>query len=200
MTRYFQHAFILIFLLLLPSVLGGVEFFAAPVQLADQRVRFPDAGVHSDQLIVLYQEVIANSNEDGGRIFLRGMRSQDGKSWSQPQRLSAEIPYSSESPPTIYSAVFTNDEILLALSEADQRIALYRMRNADMTLERLGAVPGSEDLVAPRLFRRPDGGYLLFANRHRDFRIDIMLASSPDGVRWDDFRLFSEQPDLSLNS
>ncbi|AFG37744.1 SpoIIE family protein phosphatase [Spirochaeta africana] len=199
MTRYFQHAFILIFLLLLPSVLGGVEFFAAPVQLADQRVRFPDAGVHSDQLIVLYQEVIANSNEDGGRIFLRGMRSQDGKSWSQPQRLSAEIPYSSESPPTIYSAVFTNDEILLALSEADQRIALYRMRNADMTLERLGAVPGSEDLVAPRLFRRPDGGYLLFANRHRDFRIDIMLASSPDGVRWDDFRLFSEQPDLSLN-
>lgn len=186
------------FLLWAVVPLQAIEYFDVTQLIQHRQVRFPQAGALQDSLILLYQEVVP-SEADGGVIYLKGMRSDTGQSWSDSRRLTPAIPYQSESPPIIFSTVFHEDEILLAISESSDEIGIYRITQLDLAMERIQGIQTDGTLVAPRLFRSDEGSFYLLANRHRDFRIDIYIAASQNAETWESFERFSVLDNQTLN-
>ncbi|MFW5801335.1 MAG: hypothetical protein ACOCVC_04845, partial [Spirochaeta sp.] len=188
-----------VLLILTAPLLTGIEYFDIPRLIEDQDVRFPVSGATEDSLVVLYQEIIPNAGQEGGSIYLRAKTSTDGRSWGAAQRITDEISYNSENPPMIFSSAFSDDKVFVAIADSAQEISLYQLQISEMRLEHMAAIPTEEFLVAPRLFISAGGGFHLFANRHQDFRIDILHAFSTDGINWSDFNRFSVQEDQTLN-
>ncbi|GAB6090998.1 PP2C family protein-serine/threonine phosphatase [Spirochaeta dissipatitropha] len=201
MVRTAQRSFsILLFLILLTvSAQSGqaLEFFDIPREFPETNVRFPSAGSLNDDLVLLYQEVVPNQN-GGGRIYLRLQTAVDGRDWADSKRISSAISYSSDSPPAVFSAVFSGDRITIALAEESDSFSIYQITSIDSEVELLQRIRTDGSFVAPRLFDSSDG-FLLFTNRHQDFRINIHLAVSSDGITWSDFERFSIADNTSLN-
>ncbi len=179
--------------------LTAFDFFDDPVLLEYRRILFPQVGSLKGELVVLYQEVVASEEDDGGVIYLRGMSSEEGKQWNSSVRLTGAIPYSGDNPPEIFSARFSSDEILLAVAESDETIGIYRIPSANFEMENIQKISTQGEFVAPRLFGNAEQGFYLFASKHQDFRIDIYLATSNNGRRWGSFEQFSVDENTSLN-
>jgi len=176
-------------------------FWEEAVLFTSRSGSFPVSAYSPEFSAVAWQEVIPNRdpNTSGGsiNIFL-AVKEADGN-WEQ--RGIAAGPYAfSGTEPSIISLVIDNrGRIIIAAAaggaQTEILISLDKGRSFSGSLLSLGA----ENSVAPRIFVRADGGYLLFVTGSYGQALSIHYSRSNDGVSWSPFHLFTTESNLSFN-
>lgn len=200
--KYRLRSFVLSLVLLCAGLLlYGQEtlYFEQPRVMSTDNARFPEVVNDSNRALVLYQEVVRTSPEEG-QIYISAMQSNDGRSWFPRRRLIGPIEFQRESAPLIFSAEITpNGDIYLAVAAEATAVELYRSNDSGISFSRVATIESDTTVVSPRLSIRADGGMLLFVSQNIGAVQSILYSYSETGGTWSDFFPLETDPQLGLN-
>ncbi|GHV68482.1 hypothetical protein AGMMS49928_08100 [Spirochaetia bacterium] len=215
-TKFFKSSIsIFIFLMIFQTaaLMGLSEFFwEQPSPFISESGNFPVSAFNENISVIAWQEPALSGNTGEIRIGL-GVKalSQD---WRIKSSVGSVYPYAGAQPAILSIAVDQRDRILIAAaaSSTETEILISDNRGETFRSSRLGG--GSESSVAPRIFVRSDGGYLLFITRGAspDFipsgssppdssprSLTLFYSRSDDGFTWSAFEPFILNEGLTLN-
>ena len=181
------------------SALAAVDlYWEKPVTLTDGESRFPAASYGKDTSIVVWQDIEKTSDQQG-RIWLSAqvMSSETGKNWVAKRRFAGPYAYSGEVP-NLFSVAVNSAGVISVCALADaQTIAVFTSDNGGTSFTETKLNQGGMSVVAPRVFRSYDGGFVLFATQGNSQSFSLKFTRSPDGKRWQDFRDFPPSQKLT---
>ncbi|MCL2067545.1 MAG: SpoIIE family protein phosphatase [Treponema sp.] len=163
---------------------------------------FPVSASSDSFAAVAWQQAAVNRNPGlaaDGFISIALAVKNSGETWRQRGIVAGPYSYSGTEP-SILSLVIDNlGRIIIAVgaSGSETEILISSDRGASFSGNRVNL--GSENSVAPRIFVRADGGYILFITRGQGQSLSIYYALSDDGLSWSPFELFIDEPNLQLN-
>ncbi|MDR2542234.1 MAG: SpoIIE family protein phosphatase [Treponema sp.] len=202
------YGFFLIILFLFPSTtpLLAVDFFWEEAELFTSRQgRFP-VSAYSDRIAaVAWQEVTPNRNPQIAAtgfitIYLAvKVPSQDTETWQQRGAIAGPYAFSGTEPSILSITVDNRNRIIIAAATGGIETELIISEDYGATFQRRTIDMGAENSVAPRIYVRADGGYLLFATRGLSQSLSIYYSRSDDLINWAPFESFTPETTLSFN-
>jgi hypothetical protein len=199
--KYFYLILIVLFLFLTPSLFAIDIYWEAPEPFSPRQGSFPVSAFSEEFSVVIWQEVTPNrgQNGTGGIINVHLAVKEMDEDWEQRGVVAGPYPYSGAEP-TILSIVIDNDgRIVIAAARTSTQIEILISSDRGHTFSSNTINVGAESSVAPRIFVRADGGYLLFVTRGLSQTLSIFYSRSDDGVRWSSFSSFTPESTLALN-
>ena len=206
MKKLFR-GFILFALISFSSVFAvlAVEYWEAPELLTNQEGRFPVSAYSERLAVIAWQEVtpITNPNSEIARsinIHL-AVKESDG-TWEQRGVIAGPFAFSGrlDQQPPITSIVVDNmDRIIIAAAAGGMETEILISEDNGLNFQRHRIHMGAEEAVAPRLFVRADGGYLLFVTRGAGQYLSIFYSRSDDGISWSSFGAFAPENPMSFD-
>jgi serine phosphatase RsbU (regulator of sigma subunit) len=163
---------------------------------------FPVSAFSEDFSVVAWQEREANRDSriaGDGWIRVSLAVKKNGEPWQIRGIDGVSYAYSGTQPSILSIALDKRGRIIIAAAASTTQTEILISDDLGETFARYRVDAGSESSVAPRIFVRADGGYLLFVTRGYEQSLSIYYARSDDGVSWSPFELFVRNTDLQLN-
>ncbi len=115
----------------------------------------------------------------------------NGSGWVSRERFAGPIPWAGEVPSVYDLAVDSRGRIIVPAVTGIRQITVFVSTNqgATFTPHRLAA--DTENILAPHIHERSDGGFLLFASRGGEDRFVMVQSRSTDGLQWEPFQEFA---------
>ena len=173
-------------------------YWETPVPLAEGNGRFPIASYRDGLAAVVWQETAVG--EDGALRVRLSMASKRGDAdWRIRRSFAGPYIYSGNEPSVASLAIDGKGRILIAIAASPSSTEILASGDDGASFSRAVLDGGSESSIAPRLYVRADGGYILFATRGQDQSLTIHASKSEDGVVWSPFAPFVDEAGLRLN-
>jgi hypothetical protein len=192
-----------LFFVLTQGLPGLSEFYwEEPELFSVVAGHFPVSAFSGDFSVIAWQEPAAGPDArtvgDGFISISLGIKST-GSPWQIRRSVGGPYAYSGTEPSILSIALDKKGRILIAaaVSAAQTEILISGDRGQSFSRSRVDT--GSESSVAPRIFARSDGGYILFVTRGSEQSLSIYYALSEDGAAWSPFEQFVKDPSLPLN-
>ena len=185
-------------LLLLPAAFGQDLYWEDPEFLVPQGGRFPQAKAGGGVMATAWQET--RSFPDGKiEAYLSIKTTRDGLTWRENRRFAGPyVYYGNET--TIFSlAVDQRGGIRFAVLSSENTVDFYVSGDEGMTFSKASTRLSVNTTLAPRLFIKDDGGYLLFVTQERNDILTIFSSVSNDGVTWSNFQALAPEREVTLS-
>jgi serine phosphatase RsbU (regulator of sigma subunit) len=201
-SKLLRSALLVFTAFLAVSPLSAVDFFWEEAELFTSRPgSFLVSAYSAEFSAIAWQEVTPNAdpNVTGGSINIHLAVKEAKGEWEQ--RGIAAGPYAfSGTEPSIISLVIDNrGRIVIAAAAGGAQIEILISADRGRSFSKNSVNMGAENSVAPRIFVRADGGYLLFVTRSSGQSLSIYYSRSNDGVSWPSFQLFTTENNLLFN-
>ena len=157
-------------------------YWENPEQVGGVDSRFPSSSTNGNASVVIWQEVKENG-DDSGIIWLSA-RVFDGNEWHLRERFAGPIAYAGDVPSVASVTIDAKNRILVSAAAAVDTISVWSSTDwgASFTAARIRGQ--TDKLLAPRVFVRSDGGYLLFATRGSEDNFTLDYSRSDNGTEW----------------
>lgn len=184
--RFFTQLIISLALLLAPRLWAESYYWENPVRVSQSGACFPRAVSNGQNAAAFWQEVDAKNSS----IYLT-IQYCKGGSWMPPRRFAGPFPYSGKAP-DLYSAAMNAQGLLAVgvLSDANT-ISVYTSADEGASFSEKKFTRQSLPLVAPRIYAKAGGDFVLFTSLGRDESFSMLCAKSRDGFVWGDFSEFA---------
>ena len=199
------YKLLLITLLAMSAVftLSAQEFFWEEAEPFSPRPgKFPVSANSNDFSVIAWQEVTPSrdtSVTSGGFINILLAVKEPGKNWEQRGTVGGPYAYLGTEPSIISMVIDNKGKILIAAASGNAQAEILISDNRGLSFSRHIVNLGAENSVAPRLYVRADGGYLLFITRGSGQSLSICYSRSDNGINWPPFEFFTQENSLSLN-
>ncbi|MDR2109833.1 MAG: glycoside hydrolase, partial [Spirochaetaceae bacterium] len=165
---------------------------------------FPVSAFNENLSLVAWQETEAEpaSRSGGGgdgHITVSLAVKPSGGEWRVYRSVGGPYSYSGTEPSILSAAVDRDNRIFLAAAVSANETEILISDDRGESFSRVRVDSGSESSIAPRLYPRADGGYLIFITRGQEQSLSIYYARSDDGFTWSDFQPFVSDSSLQLN-
>jgi len=145
--------------------------------------------------VLAWQESSPNRNQINVYLAVK----QPGEEWKERGMIAGPYAYSGTEPSILSVVIDKKNRILIAIAASGSRTEILISADRGLTFSRQAINTDAEGSVAPRIFVRADGGYLLFVTRGLTQSIAIHYARSNDGISWSPFEVFAPENNLALN-
>ncbi|MDR1933895.1 MAG: SpoIIE family protein phosphatase [Spirochaetales bacterium] len=146
----------------------------------------------------LWQEA-ADASEGRGDNYIGVRTTRDGETWITNQRFAGPYPFLGDMN-SIFSAVMGSDgTIHAAVLSGANSIDFFTSSDEGQTFTKVNSRISVTTTLAPRLFCKEDGGFLLFVTQELNEILSIFYSVSADGVNWSEFMPFASEPELTLS-
>ena len=177
-------------------------YWEAPELFSPASGSFPVSAFNDNFSAILWQE--AQPNRDtaimaNGIININLAVKNSGEVWEHRGIVGGPYPYSGTEPSILSMVIDRKGRIIIAAAASTTQTEILISDNRGESFSRQLVNLGSDSSVAPRVFVRADGGYLLFVTRGRDQALSIFYSLSDDGINWQPFELFVKESNLQLN-
>ncbi|MCX7655674.1 MAG: SpoIIE family protein phosphatase [Treponemataceae bacterium] len=151
--------------------------------------------------VLLWQEAeLKRSGENAEYHIYLSLGIKEGKNpWLIRSRVAGPYIFRGTEPAIASITVDSKKQIWLAVVESGSSVVLLRSddRGASFTAHRFNGDTNTS--LAPRLFIRSDGGYLLFVSRGQEESLSLFYSRSDDGISWTAFEPFVTESGFRLN-
>jgi hypothetical protein len=203
MTRLNKLLFFVFFAFLTLFSAAAQELYWEQAEAFTSRAgNFPVNAYSNDFSVIAWQEITPNrdaSVTSGGFINIYLAVKETGKDWEQRGSVGGPYVYSGTEPSILSMVIDNKGKILIAAASGNAQAEILISENRGRSFSKNTVNLGFENSVAPRLFVRADGGYLLFATRGQAQSVSILYSRSDNGVNWTPFGFFTPENALSLN-
>jgi serine phosphatase RsbU (regulator of sigma subunit) len=162
---------------------------------------FPVTAFNDSIAVLAWQENAAGPAVagDGGQIVVSVAVKRPGGDWRVRRGVAGPYAYSGSEPALLSVAVDARDRIVLAAAASIADMEILVSGDDGETFSRARLRSDAEGSVAPRIYPREGGGYLLFATRGSGQSLSIYYARSEDGLSWTAFAPFVTEQSMRLN-
>ena len=171
---------------------GGL-YWEEPEVFSVRQGMFPVSAYSNDFSAVAWQE--ASSNVINVYLAVK----DNGGDWQQRGVVGGPYPFSGTEPSILSMVIDNRGRIIIAAAAGSSQTEILISTDRGRNFIRNTINMGAENSVAPRLFVRADGGYLLFVTRGRNELLSIYYSRSSDAVTWSNFEFFTPESSLALN-
>ncbi|MCL2720436.1 MAG: SpoIIE family protein phosphatase [Treponema sp.] len=192
-----------IFLFFTVSLLFANDLFWEAPELFNSRAGTFPVSAHSEAFsVVAWQEVTPNGNGSavgGGTINVNvAIKEVDGQ-WIHRGTVGGPYRFLGSEPSILSIAVDNQNRIIIAAAAGDAQTEILISSDRGRSFRKQTINLGAENSVAPRIYVRADGGFLLFVTRGRAESLTIYYSRSYDGFTWSSFQPFVTESALTLN-
>ena len=193
-----------LFSFLAVSSLPAQEFFwEEAVPFTTRPGKFPVSAYSDDFSAVAWQEVTPNRNAQisatGLISIYLAVKESGERQWQQRGMVAGPYPYSGTEPSITNMIIDSRGRIIIAAASGGTETEILISMNRGESFSNHTINMGAENAVAPRIFNRADGGYLLFVSRGAAQSMSIYYSRSDNGTVWSHFESFTSESALSLN-
>ncbi|MDR0599543.1 MAG: SpoIIE family protein phosphatase [Treponema sp.] len=194
----FRYACLVLPLLFWGGLFSGAQelYWESPRVFSSRGGTFPVSTSRGDLSVIAWQETVPSAS--GGTISVSLALKQGTAPWRTRSGI-ASYTYSGAEPSILSLTVDHQDRVLIAAAASASEVDILISSDLGRTFERRQIPAGSGSSVAPRIFTRSDGGYLLFVSRGRDQDLTLYYSRSDDGVSWTAFQLFVTEQNRNFN-
>ena len=162
---------------------------------------FPVTAFNSSIAVLAWQENTDSPAAEGGgrQITVSVAVRRSGEDWRVHRGAGGPYAYSGSEPALLSAAVDARNRIVIAVAATIQDTEILVSGDRGETFDRVRLRSGAGGAVAPRIYAREGGGYLLFATSGDDQTLSIYYAYSGDGLSWTAFAPFVPERSLQLN-
>ena len=191
-----------ILLLVSPLLFSQTLYWEAPEVFSARPGKFPVSAHTAGFSAIAWQEASANpaaGAATGGVINVNlAVKDSDGD-WQQRGIIAGPYSFSGAEPSILSMVIDNRGRILIAAAAGSAQTEILISSDRGRTFSKHMVNLGAENSVAPRIYVRADGGYLLFVSRGRGQALSIYYSRSEDGVSWSSFEFFTPENQLALN-
>ncbi|MDR3019412.1 MAG: SpoIIE family protein phosphatase [Treponema sp.] len=202
MIKKTQIIFVVFSLLTLTAICAQDFYWEEPEVFFPRQSGFPVSASTNDFSVLAWQEVTPNRDQTitaSGFIHIYIAVKEAGMPWEHRGIAAGPYPYSGTEPSIISLAIDNRGRILVAAAAASSQTEILISTDKGKSFTREMIHMGAENSVAPRIYARADGGYLLFVTRGLAQSLSIFYSRSDDGKNWSQFEPFTPENTLSLN-
>ncbi|MFP3042590.1 SpoIIE family protein phosphatase [Treponema primitia] len=176
-------------------------FWEQPDLFIPQEADFPVSAFNDDISILAWQENHTGPVEGGGdgQIVISLALKRTGDPWRMYPAVGGPYTYSGAEPAILSVAVDSRGRIILAAAASASETEILISGDQGESFRRVRLNNGAEGSVAPRIYSRTGGGYLLFVTRGIAQSLSIFYARSDDGISWTAFEPFVMDTAMQLN-
>jgi len=200
---FLQLCFSLAFAFLAVFSLSAKDlYWEEPEPFTSRAGKFPVSAHSNDLSVIAWQEVLPNRDPNlaaSGLINIHLAIKEPGRDWEQRGVAAGPYIYIGTEPSITSLVIDNRGRIVIAAAAGSAQTEILISADKGRTFSRRMVDLGAENSVAPRLFVRADGGYLLFVTRGRTQALSIYYSRSDDGSNWTPFEFFTPENALSLN-
>lgn len=176
---------LILYIVLLSTVFARDFYWENPQSLGSVDSRFPSSATNENASVLLWQEIQSRGN-DAGDIWL-SVRVYNGTDWTMHERFAGPFPYEGEVPSIGSVTIDAKNRILVSAVTGGNILSVFMSSDFGSTFTET-RLPGSTSaILAPQIFERADGGYLLFATRGDQDTFSIVYSRSNNGTDWSAF-------------
>ena len=188
-----------IILLAVCAGLGAQDiYWESPKKFLSGEARFPLTASGGGTAAVLWHEFVP-SDASGGKVYLSiGTRTGKGE-WQKHLRFAGPFIYERNEVPISSLAVDSKGGIYVAVAAGENIIRIFHSTDAGKSFKNIKDIHTVSTAVAPRLFLKADGGFLLFVTHETRDSLSIYYSISRNGQVWEDFRPFVNDAKLFIN-
>lgn len=187
MIRRTLSCMLFAFLLLVPA-LARDFYWEDPQLLGTSDSRFPLSATNGVSSVILFQDV-ERINADRGRMWL-SLRVYSGGEWIVRNRFAGPFAYEGEVPSIASITIDSRNAILVSAMTAVNTISVFVSRDLGASFTESHLNGNTSAVLAPCIFVRSDGGYLLFATRGGEDNFSLVYSRSDDGMSWSPYQIF----------
>ena len=184
------------------TVLPAAEefYWESPVVFSPAQGRFPVAAGNGTTSVVAWQESSGGTGENESltvRVSVGVKRT--GSPWRIRRNIGGSYTFSGAEPAILSAVVDGRGRILIAAAASSTETEVLVSDDGGETFSRHRVDGTADTSLAPRIYVRSDGGYLLFATRGVEQSLSIFYSRSEDGREWTPFQPFVAESGLRLN-
>jgi hypothetical protein len=146
----------------------------------------------------VWQESEARGTGQGDN-YISITTTRDGETWTANERFAGPYPFFGEMNSIFSLAMDADGKIYLAVLSGASSIDFFVSSDEGKTFAKSTTGFSLTTTVAPRLFRKADGGFLLFVTRELNEILSVFYATSANGIAWSEFRPFAPESELTLS-
>ena len=189
MIRRTVIAALLVILLIAPAVARDF-YWENPQFLGGSDSRFPLSATNGTSSVILFQDV-ERTDADTGNIWLSLRVFSNGR-WTEHNRFEGPFPYEGEVPSIASVSIDSRNTILVSAATAVNTVSVFVSRDLGASFAETKLKGDTSAVLAPCVFVRSDGGYLLFATtRGGEDNFSLVYARSDDASSWSPFVPFA---------
>jgi len=182
-----------------PSLSAQVLYWEEAALFSPQAGTFP-VSAHSDEFsVIAWQEARPVTGTAAGSIFINLAVKEAGGEWQQRGIIAGPYAFLGTEPSILSLVIDNSGRIVIAAAAGRAQTEILISANRGLSFSRHMVSLGAENSVAPRLFVRADGGYLLFVTRGQIESLSIYYSRSDDGITWSTLEPFVTERNLSFN-
>jgi hypothetical protein len=189
--------------LAIPGLSALSDFYWEEIEQFSPRAGSFPVSAYSDNFSVLaWQEAAPNRDSSlaaSGFINIHLAVKEPGKTWEQRGVIAGPYAYAGTEPSIINLVIDNSGRILIAAAAAGAQTEILISEDRGRSFSSRMLNMGAESSVAPRIYVRADGGYLLFITRGLAQSLSIYYSRSSDGTTWTPFEIFVTENTMSLN-
>jgi serine phosphatase RsbU (regulator of sigma subunit) len=171
-------------------------FWEEPEVFSEAGGKFP-VSASSENLSILAWQVPGGRGTSAVNIALAVKDA--GGVWENRGLVGGPYSYSGEEPSILSAAIDKRGRILIATAASISESEILISDDKGLTFSKSRVLSGADGSVAPRVFIRSDGGYILFVTRGEESSLSLYYALSDDGMTWSGFMPFVMESSLQLN-
>ena len=181
----------------IPFLWAADFYWEEPELFSSRSGKFP-VSAHSDYFSALaWQETTLSAGS--AFIEINFAVKVNGNEWETKGIIAGPYTFLGTEP-SILSMLIDNDgRIIIAAAAGSAKMEILISGDRGKTFEKRTVDLGAENSVAPRIYVRADGGYLLFVTRGRNQAMSIYYSVSDDAVNWSPFEFFTPENSLAMN-
>ncbi|MDR1319505.1 MAG: SpoIIE family protein phosphatase, partial [Treponema sp.] len=177
-------------------------YWEAPNLFSRGSGTFPLSASFDDFSVVAWQQTEANRDAAvaaDGFISIALAIKKSGQPWENMGIVGGPYAYSGTEPSILSIVTDNRGRIIIAAAASTTETEILVSEDEGRSFSRNRVNMGSESSVAPRLYVRADGGYLLFVTRGKDQSLSIYYSRSDDSLDWEPFQPFTAETNLRLS-
>ncbi len=186
--------FIILFLLTCFTVSARDFYWESPVPVQNSDSRFPVSDTNGKISVVLWQEIVSTA-ADSGSIYLTAM-VHSGDEWLVRQRFAGPFAYTGEVPSLASVTVDRKNRIIVSTLSGIDQVAVYISTDLGSSFRTVYLNSAGEAVLAPHVYERADGGYLLFATSGNEESFSMVYSRSADAIEWSPLQVFAPSTTL----
>jgi hypothetical protein len=190
-----------LFIFLTPWLSATDFYWEEPQVFFPRQGSFPISAYSENFSAIAWQESIPNrgAGATGGQINIHLAVKNLGDEWIQRGLIAGPYSYSGTEPSIISLVIDNRGRIIIAAATGGAQTEILISNDRGLSFSRNLINLGSENSVAPRIFVRADGGYLLFITRGHSAAMALHYSRSNDGINWLPFEVFVPENAMALN-
>ncbi len=173
------------------SVSAQSLYFEKPVPLTEKNTCFPVVVKGQNKNYLFYEEI-----RSGSLYVDLKIKEDDWEEWSPAKTVAGPFSYSGEVPDIFTAAVLEKGIISVAVTLSEYEIGIYTSLDQGQTFTSEKLVMKGERIVAPRIFRTKNDGFVLFVSLGTENKFSIAWTVSSNGKSWSSITPFAPAMEL----